>query len=131
CTIAPAAPALAANCELKLGFRALAEQVPDVVGACLENEHFNPVNGNSEQRTTAHHGKGGLLVWRKADNWTAFTDGYWTWVNGPFGVMRRLNTDSFDWEAPAAPAAPAAPPPAPSPPPPAAPVRPAPAPIAA
>src|SRR5205809_7602125 len=86
-TFVPSA-ALAADCELKLGFRALAEQVPEAVGACLENEHFNPANGNSEQRTTAHHGKGGLLVWRKADNWTAFTDGYWTWVNGPFGVMR-------------------------------------------
>jgi hypothetical protein len=104
----PGPGALAADCELKLGFKALADQVPDVVGACLENERFNTANGNSEQRTTAHHGKGGLLVWRKADNWTAFTDGYWTWVNGPFGVARRLNTETFDWEAPAPPAAPPA-----------------------
>jgi hypothetical protein len=131
--LAAPAPALAADCELRLGFRALAAQIPEAVGACLENEHFNLANGNSEQRTTAHHGRGGLLVWRKADNWTAFTDGHWTWVNGPFGVMRRLNTETFDWEAPAppAPAQPPPPQPAPAQPGPAlpAPGRPAPAPL--
>jgi hypothetical protein len=37
-------------------------------------------------------------VWRKADNWTAFTDGYRTWVNGPAGLVRRLNTERFPWE---------------------------------
>jgi len=26
-----------------------------------------------------------VLVWRKADNRTAFTDGYRTWINGPRG----------------------------------------------
>jgi len=97
------APAAAqAGCEFKLGFKALRDQIPESVGACLEDEWHNTANGNTEQRTTAHHGKGGLLVWRKADNWTAYTDGYWTWVNGPFGVLRRLNTGPlFDWEAPA------------------------------
>jgi hypothetical protein len=70
-----------------------------MVGGCLEDEHFNTANGNAEQRTVAHHGQGGLLVWRKADNWTAFTDGYWSWVNGPSGLQRRLNTECFPWEA--------------------------------
>jgi plastocyanin len=37
-------------------------------------------------------------VWRKADNWTAFTDGHQTWLNGPFGLQRRLNTTRFAWE---------------------------------
>ena len=41
----------------------------------------------------------GLLVWRKADNHTAFTDGYRTWVDGPKGVQKRLNTQRFAWEA--------------------------------
>jgi hypothetical protein len=41
---------------------------------------------------------GGLLVWRKADNWTAFTDGYRTWINGPAGIQQRLNTQRFSWE---------------------------------
>jgi hypothetical protein len=27
----------------------------------------------------------GLLVWRKADNFTAFSVGYRTWVGGPSG----------------------------------------------
>src|SRR5687767_2388762 len=99
----PASATAQAGCEFKLGFKALRDQIPGMVGACVDDERFNAANGNAEQRTTAHHGSGGLLVWRKADNWTAFTDGHWTWVNGPFGVMRRLNAGPlFDWEAPAA-----------------------------
>ena len=54
--------------------------------------------GDSVQQTT-----GGLLVWRKADNWTAFTDGYRTWINGPNGLQQRLNTQRFEWEADYAP----------------------------
>ena len=42
------------------------------------------------------------MVWRKLDNFTAFTDGYRTWVNGPFGVQMRLNTEQFPWEPVAA-----------------------------
>ena len=92
----------AADCKFVLGFatlKALIDEAegPDKVGQCLENEHFNPENGDALQRTT-----GGLLVWRKADNWTAFTDGYRTWINGPYGLQMRLNTEHFDWEVPAA-----------------------------
>ena len=39
------------------------------------------------------------MVWRKADNFTAFTDGYRTWVNGPDGLQQRLNSQRFAWEA--------------------------------
>lgn len=78
----------------KLGFLALAQQIPAVVGQPVENEHFNLSNGNSEQHTTK-----GLMAWRKADNWTAFTDGSSTWINGPSGVQSRLNTERFPWEA--------------------------------
>jgi hypothetical protein len=110
------APAFAQpSCSFNLGFKALRDQIPQIVGDCLENERFNPANGNAEQRTT-----GGLLVWRKADNWTAFTNGSLTWVNGPFGLQSRPNGSRFEWEAgppgqpvvraPAAPAAPPAPP---------------------
>src|SRR5450756_2401317 len=78
----------------KLGFKTLADQLPaDVVGTPLENEYFNLSNGNSEQHTTK-----GLMVWRKVDNWTAYTNGHMTWINGPVGVQSRLNTDRFDWE---------------------------------
>jgi hypothetical protein len=44
-----------------------------------------------------------MLVWRKADNWTAFTNGFETWLNGPQGLQRRLNTETFAWEQGAAP----------------------------
>ncbi len=72
--------------------------IPSVVGDCLENEHHNPENGDALQRTG-----GGLLVWRKADNWTAFTDGITTWIAGPAGLASRPNGGPlFQWEAAAA-----------------------------
>lgn len=96
--ITPAAPT---DCQFVLGFATLkalidAAEGPEKVGECLENERFNPQNGESLQHTT-----GGLLVWRKTDNWTAFTDGYRTWANGPYGLQSRLNTEEFPWERPA------------------------------
>src|SRR6266545_1728088 len=80
-------------CTFTLGFATLTESMGDVPGTCLENEYFNPLNGNAEQHTTA-----GLLYWRKADGTTAFTNGYQTWLNGPFGLQVRLNTERYDWE---------------------------------
>lgn len=83
----------AAECQFVLGFKTLRDLIGhETVGECLENEHYNAV-GDSVQQTT-----GGLLVWRKADNWTAFTDGYRSWINGPNGLQQRLNTERFDWE---------------------------------
>ena len=80
--------------EFQLGFKALADQLPaDGVGIPVENEYFNLANGNSEQHTTK-----GLMVWRKADNWTAYTNGYMTWINGPAGVQSRLNAERIVWE---------------------------------
>ncbi len=85
---------LAADCQFVLGFKLLRDLIGhDIVGDCLDNEHYNAI-GDSNQHTT-----GGLLAWRKADNWTAFTDGYRTWVNGPNGLQQRLNTERFEWEA--------------------------------
>ena len=88
----------AAECQFVLGFATLRDLIGhDIVGECLENEHHG-ANGDALQQTT-----GGLLVWRKADNWTAFTDGYRTWINGPNGLVQRLNTERFAWEADYAP----------------------------
>ena len=88
----------AAECQFVLGFKTLRDLIgPETVGECLENEHHG-ANGDALQQTT-----GGLLVWRKADNWTAFTDGYRTWINGPNGLVQRLNTERFAWEADYAP----------------------------
>ena len=85
--------AAAADCKFVLGFKALHAMIPDTVGACLENEQHHPIEGFTLQRTT-----NGLLIWHKAANRTAFTDGYRTWVSGPFGLQQRLNTERFDWE---------------------------------
>ncbi len=38
------------------------------------------------------------MVWRKAGNWTGFTDGYRTWVSGPAGLEARLNAERLPWE---------------------------------
>ena len=94
----PASASADDGCQFILGFRALHDAIPDRVGDCLTNQSYDPASGNAIQRTTAWHGKGGLLVWRKADNWTAFTDGSTTWVNGPNGIERRGNSERFAWE---------------------------------
>jgi len=86
-------PAFAADCQFILGFKTLHDAIPNVAGDCLDNQAF-AANGDALQHTT-----NGLLVWRKADNFTAFTDGFRSWVNGPFGIQERLNTDRFPWEA--------------------------------
>ena len=84
----------AADCQFVLGFNTLRNLIGhEIVGECLENEHYNEISDSVQQTT------GGLMVWRKADNWTAFTDGYRTWINGPNGLVMRLNTERFEWEA--------------------------------
>jgi hypothetical protein len=82
------------TCTFTLGFAALHDLIPDVVGLCVDNEFHDPQTGDALQHTT-----NGLLVWRKSDNWTAFTDGFQSWVNGPLGLQQRLNTQRFWWEA--------------------------------
>jgi hypothetical protein len=82
------------SCRFVLGFKTLHDLVPTRVGPCLDNERYDPANG-----TTVQHTRGGLLVWRKADNGTAFTDGRQTWVLGPFGLQERPNGRRFRWEA--------------------------------
>ena len=80
-------------CQYILGFKTLHDLVPATIGNCLDNQAF-AANGDAQQDTT-----NGLLAWRKADNWTAFTDGYRTWINGPDGIQQRLNTQRYSWEA--------------------------------
>jgi hypothetical protein len=82
------------SCGFAFGFASLQELIPQQVGECVDDATYAPSTGDALQHTT-----GGLLVWRKADNWTAFTDGFHTWINGPLGVQERLNTERFDWEA--------------------------------
>ncbi len=90
-------PVVAQDCSFQLGFKALRDLIPDVVGDCVDNERHDQDTGVTLQTTT-----NGQLIWRKADNWTGFSDGERTWINGPEGLQHRLNTERFDWEAPAA-----------------------------
>jgi plastocyanin len=85
--------AQAPSCRFVLGFEDIRNRIgPQVVGDCQEDQRFAP-NGDAVQQTT-----GGLLAWRKADNWTAFTDGATTWIAGPQGLQRRSNATRFPWE---------------------------------
>jgi len=94
-SVSPAALVQSApSCQFVLGFAILHDAIPSTVGNCIDDEGHNPANGDGLQHTVA-----GLLVWRKADNFTAFTDGYHSWVNGPGGVGERLNQQRFSWEA--------------------------------
>lgn len=91
----PAAHAQTPPCAFVLGFAAMRTRVgAERVGACLESQRYT-ADGNAEQRTS-----GGLLVWRKADNWTAFTDGARTWITGPGSVLvDRPNDERYPWES--------------------------------
>jgi hypothetical protein len=95
----PAASAQAAPraddefCVFNLGFDAIHKQLPDIVGDCREDEHIDPATGNTVQLT-----KNGLLVWRKKDNVSLFTNGQLSWLRGPCGLQSRPNTDTFPWE---------------------------------
>jgi hypothetical protein len=114
-TATPGSVALASGgdsgCTFVLGFAELRRMVgPEVVGDCVENQRFAE-DGDARQQTTM-----GELVWRKADNVTAFTDGHQTWIVGPQGLQKRLNDDRFAWEAGGATVARASPTPFPLPP---------------
>jgi hypothetical protein len=82
-----------AACQFILGFKALHDANPSQVGDCTDDQTFVP-NGDAQQHTTK-----GLLAWRKSDNFTAFTNGFTTWVNGPAGVVSRLNSQRYPWES--------------------------------
>lgn len=68
--------------QFRMGFKLLADQIPTIVGEPMEDEHPDPATGNMVQRTTR-----GMMTWRKADNWTGFTDGVRVWYLTPSGVQ--------------------------------------------
>jgi predicted double-glycine peptidase len=93
-TAVPAsAAAPSSDCRFVLGFAALHDADPADIGPCIDNQAF-AANGDAIQHTAK-----GMLAWRKADNWTAYTDGYQTWLNGPSGLVKRFNDEWFEWEA--------------------------------
>jgi hypothetical protein len=93
----------AAACDFKLGFARIHGELADRVGDCLTDEHYDATTGDALQETT-----GGLLVWRRADNTVAFTDGATTWLESRFGLVARANGERFAWEGPPPPPPPLA-----------------------
>jgi hypothetical protein len=85
------------GCEYTLGFKGLHDLIPGIVGNCKNNVLYNAVTGDGIQFTD-----NGMLVWHKADNVTAFTNGYQTWISSQYGLQTRLNTQRFTWEPDAA-----------------------------
>ena len=86
-------PTQSGPCWFVFGFKDLHDLIPGIVGDCRTNE-IHSENGDGLQYTA-----GGLMVWRKADNWTAFTNGAITWLNGPCGLQTRPNEGPFyGWE---------------------------------
>jgi len=90
--VATPPPAHAQSCTFVLGFATLHSMIPTITGNCVNNESHT-ANSDGLQNTV-----NGLMVWRKADNFTAFTNGSQTWINGPFGIQTRPNNDRFAWE---------------------------------
>jgi hypothetical protein len=88
-----AAPSNAQRCWFNFDMRLMKQEIPDIVGDCVENQRYNPENGDTLQRTT-----GGLMIWRRADRSVAFTDGNRTWARGPNGLESRWNDERFEWE---------------------------------
>lgn len=87
-----AAPVSAAGCEYSLGFKTLHDGGPATFGECVDNARY-VANGDAVQDTTR-----GLMTWRKADGRMAFTDGTFTWILGPNGLVSRRNSERFRWE---------------------------------
>ena len=100
-----ASPVLAAsNCGFSLGFQALHDAGPAIVGECLDNPSY--AADGALQHTTR-----GLLVWKKAANRASFTDGYATWILGDWWIdrlddpglkvklLKRRNDQRFSWES--------------------------------
>jgi hypothetical protein len=95
CCLLPAAPVAAQSappCTFTLSFQALHAAVAGEVGDCRGNRQAD-ANGDAWQLTSK-----GMLVWRNAENWTAFVGANHSVLLTADGVARRLNTDRFDWE---------------------------------
>ncbi|MDO8689075.1 MAG: glycoside hydrolase family 2 TIM barrel-domain containing protein [Dehalococcoidia bacterium] len=94
---APGESRASGTCQITLGFAVLRDMVDqaegaDMVGTCLEDVRYD-ADGNAMQITS-----NGLLGWSGSANWTGFTDGETTWVNGPNGLEKRSNDEQLQWE---------------------------------
>ena len=101
----PAVLASSVNCDPSLGFAAVHDAAPALVGDCTDNPIYM-ADGDAEQGTTH-----GMLVWDKPDNRSEFTDGTFTWILGEWWIdhpqdpgtkvelVKRSNDQRFSWES--------------------------------
>lgn len=80
------------SCLYIRDFKRLHDLAPNLIGNCASRRIFAS-NGDVLQ-----YSANGLIVKRKTDNWTAFTDGRVTWIDGPQGLVSRDNNYRFPWE---------------------------------
>lgn len=80
-------------CVFRGDFKEIRDQIPEIVGDCLEDEAIESETGNLEQRAT-----NGKLVRAKGSPWSLFTNSSHSWVRGPLGLVRRPNDEQFSWE---------------------------------
>lgn len=79
-------------CEYVRGFGDFVNAIGrDTVRECVDDERVNPQSGNTEQRSAR-----GLLVWDKAKNLTAYTDGATTYYRCPTTIAQRPASEAFD-----------------------------------
>jgi hypothetical protein len=87
----------ALGCEFNGGFKALHDQIPEIVGDCASNERRRltyDINnrlvdtGENLQDTTR-----GRLTWRRDSDSTSFSDGIQTWTLAADGSLIQSNTE--------------------------------------
>lgn len=66
------------ECAFAPRFVGLRETIPDVVGTCLTDVRYDSVSGDAAQLTS-----NGILLWRRADDSTLFSDGLSVWLDDP------------------------------------------------
>ncbi|MBI4320276.1 MAG: hypothetical protein HY675_17440 [Chloroflexi bacterium] len=81
------------HCRFASDFQALRDQIPDIVGDCVEDGQYDAATGRWSQATTT-----GVLVSGGRDYFPAFSDGDRKWVDGPFGLQDRRGGERFGWE---------------------------------
>lgn len=85
--ILPAAPVAAdPSCSYSGGFKAMHDQIPGVIGDCLDNEYYVPMIDESGPGM-AQHTANGELRWQAAGNQLTFRNGSELWSYGQNGTL--------------------------------------------
>lgn len=81
------------HCHFAPAFTAITTVLSSTIGACLDEATVDRHSGDLIQNT-----QHGLLVQAHTTRFVSFSDGYHTWIIGPFGLQERLNSERFFWE---------------------------------